>query len=77
MEYYKIAQPVPGKGMAWTYYELEEEKIKRILTHIPETGETTLYPKPKMKTLFQPERLTQTDAEEFLEIWKSGEAAGS
>ena len=65
---------VPGKGTAWTLYEVnEEEKITRMMTHIPETGEISLYPKPKMKTLFQPERLDEATAEEFDYVWSKGE----
>ena len=74
MDYLKVSQVVPNKGMAWTYYELGEEgDIKRILTHIPETEETKLYPKPKMKKLFEPERLLKADAEEFNNIWDNAE----
>lgn len=75
MNYYKISQPVPGKGYAWTWYETDDSgEIQRILSHIPETGETTLYPNPKMKTLFQPERLTAAGAQEFQKIWDDAES---
>ena len=73
MKYFKAAQPVPGKGMAFTLYELnDKDEVVRIETHIPETGEITLYPKPKMKSLFQPERLDASNAEEFNYIWETG-----
>ena len=78
MNYLKVAQVVPNKGMAWTYYELNEAgDIQRILTHIPETNETKLYPSPKMKKLFEPERLTQTDANEFNTIWDNSEKSAT
>ena len=74
MKYYKTAQFVPNKGNAWTLYELnEEEIITRILTHLPETGEITLYAKPKLKTLFQPDRLEESSKEEFEYVWQEGE----
>jgi hypothetical protein len=43
-----------------------------MLTHIPETNEIKLYPSPKMKTLFQPERLDEAAKEEFEYIWDMG-----
>ncbi len=74
MNYYKISQPVPGKGYAWTYYETDDQgQITRIMSHIPETGETNLYPNPKMKNLFDPSRLMPADAEEFNKIWRETE----
>lgn len=54
-------------------YEIEgENTIVRMLTHIPETNEIKLYPSPKMKTLFQPERLDEAAKEEFEYIWDMG-----
>lgn len=73
MKYFKISQVVPGKGNAWTYYETNDDlTVQRILTHIPEVDETKVYPSPKIKTLFQPERLIRSDAEEFDNLWKKG-----
>lgn len=78
MQYYKISQPVPGKGFAWTYYETDEQgAITRIMSHIPEVNETMLYPNPKMKTLYDPARLNPCDESEFNEIWNQAEAADS
>ena len=74
MVYYKVGQVVPGKGVAYTYYEVENEVIQRVLTYISETDEATLYAKPKMKTLFQPDRLEKCESIEFLTIWKNHEA---
>ncbi|HMV36899.1 MAG TPA: hypothetical protein PKM44_06545 [Turneriella sp.] len=73
MRYLKSAMPVPGKGTAFMLYEIEgENTIVRMLTHIPETNEIKLYPSPKMKTLFQPERLDEAAKEEFEYIWDMG-----
>ncbi|MDH4262676.1 MAG: hypothetical protein OEV78_06515 [Spirochaetia bacterium] len=73
MKYFKISQVVPGKGNAWTYYETDDSlTIQRILTHIPEVNETTLFPKPKIKSLFQPERLIKSDEKEFQVLWDKG-----
>ena len=76
MRYLKSAMPVPGKGTAFMLYEIEgENTIVRMLTHIPETGEIKLYPKPKVKTLFEPGRLDEAAKEEFEYIWDMGSAA--
>ena len=73
MRYLKSAQPVPGKGTAFMLYEIEgENAIVRMLTHIPETGEITLYPNPRVKTVFQPERLDEAAKEEFEYVWDLG-----
>jgi len=75
MRYLKSAQPVPGKGTAFMLYEIEGENlIVRMLTHIPETGEITLYPNPRVKTVFQPERLDEATKEEFEYVWDLGSA---
>ena len=73
MRYLKSAMPVPGNGTAFMLYEIEgENTIVRMLTHIPETNEIKLYPSPKMKTLFQPERLDDRDRDgSVLEIVRS------
>jgi hypothetical protein len=73
MKYFKISQVVPGKGNAWTYYETDDAlAVQRILTHIPEVNETKLFASPKIKSLFQPERLIKSDEKEFLELWSKG-----
>lgn len=73
MKYLKSGQVVPGKGMAWTIYELNDsDEIQRIVTHIPEKNEVTLYRKPKMKSLFQPERLDESNEQEFSFVWDLG-----
>jgi hypothetical protein len=70
MKYYKTSQYVPGKGAAWTYYEVDENGvIQRQLTNIPETGETTRVPDPIVKKLYRPEVLSDAAAEEFLGLW--------
>ncbi|MCB1146729.1 MAG: hypothetical protein KDK41_09110 [Leptospiraceae bacterium] len=74
-KYLKSGQVVPGKGTAWMLYEIEgEDTIVRMLTHIPENNEIKLYPNPKMKKLFQPERLEESNKDEFEYIWGSGES---
>lgn len=73
MKYFKISQVVPGKGNAWTYYETDDSLVvQRILTHIPEVDETKIFPSPKIKTLFQPERLVKSEAKEFETLWSKG-----
>jgi len=73
MKYFKISQVVPGKGNAWTYYETDDSlSIQRILTHIPEVNETKLFATPKIKTLFQPERLMKSNEDEFIALWNKG-----
>lgn len=70
MKYYKVAQFVPGKGDAWTYYECDENNtILRQMTYIPETDELNKVPDPIVKKLYRPEILTETTAEEFLQLW--------
>lgn len=54
-------------------YEIEgANTIVRMLTHIPESNEIKLYPNPKIKTLFEPERLQEAAKEEFEYIWEMG-----
>jgi len=70
MKYFKTAQPIPGKGAAWTYYEVDDAGvIQRQLTSIPETGELTRVPDPIVKKLYRPEVLSDATAEEFLGLW--------
>lgn len=73
MKYYKAAQFVPDKGNAWMLYECEDDlRVKRFVTHIPETGEVDRNEKPVIKRLFRPESLEEIDADEFNEIWRKG-----
>ena len=71
MKYLKSEQPVPGKGMAITYYETDEEyNIMRMMTAIHETNELTHYPEPKLKKVFMPEMLSNVEKEEFTSLWE-------
>ena len=73
MQYLKSEQPVPGKGMALTYYETDSDFIiQRMLTAIHETNELTLYPNPKIKKVFMPEMLQKVSEEEFTTLWEKG-----
>lgn len=70
MIYFKSAQPIPGKGQAWTYYECDDSrKVLRTLTHIPLTGEISRVPDPIVKFLYRPELLHDATAEEFTGLW--------
>jgi hypothetical protein len=70
MKYYKVAQPVPGKGEAFTYYECDDNYgILRQLTYVPLTGEITRVPDPIVKKLYRPEWCTEIEAQEFLTLW--------
>jgi hypothetical protein len=70
MRYVKSAQFVPGKGDAWTYYEVDDNgKVTRQMTHIPATGETTRVPDPIVKRLMRPELCIEAEADEFLSLW--------
>jgi hypothetical protein len=74
LRYLKSEMPVPGKGMAFMLYEIEgADTIVRMLTHIPDANEVKLYPNPKIKTLFQPERLAEAAKEEFDYVWDLGQ----
>ena len=73
MLYFKSAQPVPGKGEAWTLYECgDDQTVLRTLTHIPVTGEVTRVPDPIVKKLYRPEMLQPAEAEEFTALWGEG-----
>jgi hypothetical protein len=73
MKYFKAAQPVPGKGMAWTYHECDDaETVLRTITHIPETDEINRIPDPIVKKLYRPEILSAATAEEFVALWGEG-----
>lgn len=74
MKYLRSEQIIPNKGMSYTYYEIEgEDQIRRMATAIPDVGEYKIYPKPKIKQLWQPERLPAVSPEEFEEIWQKGQ----
>jgi len=70
MLYYKIGQPVPGKGDAWVYYECDEKfAIQRQMTVIPATGEVDCVPNPLVKKMTNMAYMTKASEEEFLEQW--------
>ena len=75
MKYYKISQPIPGKGYAWMYYECaDEHDVIRYVTHIPHTGEIQRVTDPVVKTLYRPDTLQSSSQEEFESYWvKEGE----
>lgn len=78
LRYLKTSQIVPGKGMSFTLYEVEDtHTIVRMLTALPEVDEIAIYPKPPVKKLFAPERCEPVEADEFLRLWKEGEARRS
>lgn len=75
MKYFKASQPVPGKGNALVYYEVnDEERIERQLTVIPQTGEMEQVNDPVVKKLYRPELLEPATAEEFETNWKAAGA---
>ena len=68
--YYKVSQPVPGKGDAWVYYECNEAfEIQRQMTHIPATGEIVCVQDPVVKKMTNMAYMTQTDEDEFTLYW--------
>lgn len=70
MIYFKISQPVPGKGDAWMFYECnDDQSVRRYLTYIPSTGEVDKVAKPFIRKLQQPEMLMRTTQEEFQRYW--------
>jgi len=76
MRYVKSSQIVPGKGMAWTYYEVDDSgTVLRQLTHIDGSDEFSLVPDPIVKKLMRPELCEESDEKEFLFLWKRGEEA--
>lgn len=73
MKYVKSAQFVPGKGDAWTYYEVDDAgKVLRQMTHIPATEETTRVPDPIVKRLMRPEMCVDATEQEFKTLWGEG-----
>lgn len=70
MLYYKISQPVPGKGDAWVYYECDEKfNIVRQMTVIPATGDVDCVPNPLVKRMTNMAYMTKTSQEEFESYW--------
>ena len=70
MLYYKISQPVPGKGDAWVYYECDDKfSIVRQMTVIPETGEVDCIPNPLVKKMTNMAYMTKSSQEEFDAHW--------
>jgi len=68
--YYKVSQPVPGKGDAWVYYECNEAfEIQRQMTHIPATGETDCVKDPVVKKMTNMAYMTQIEEDEFKLHW--------
>ena len=70
MPYFKSSQIVPGKGYAWTYYELDDaDVVTRQLTWIDGTDEITRVPDPIVKRLMRPELCQAATEAEFLSLW--------
>ncbi|MEM7182790.1 MAG: hypothetical protein AAF518_17890 [Spirochaetota bacterium] len=75
MKYLVTSQIIPSKGMSHTMYEIEgEDKILRMLTHIPDVDEIHTYPKPPVKKLYKPELCREVTEENFKTLWADGEA---
>ena len=72
MPYFKSSQIVPGKGYAWTFYELNDTgTVTRQLTWIDGTNEISRVPDPIVKRLMRPEMCEPAEAEEFVSLWDS------
>lgn len=70
MKYLKTSQFVPGKGEAVMIYECADDlAIRRFVTFITGTGETTKNEKPVVKRLYRPEMCQPSDEAEFLRYW--------
>jgi len=70
MLYYKVSQPVPGKGDAWVYYECDEKfVIQRQMTHIPASGEIDCIPDPLVKRMTNMAYMETSSKEEFEQYW--------
>ena len=70
MLYYKISQPVPGKGDAWVYYECDDKfNIVRQMTVIPATGEVDCVPNPLVKRMTNMAYMTKSSSDEFDSYW--------
>ncbi len=78
MKYYKSSQPMPGKGLGYTYYECDEgHNVQRYVTFIPATGETKRVSNPVVKKLYHPESLMNATDEEFRRHWPDGVEEGA
>jgi hypothetical protein len=72
MKYYRGSQPIPGKGDALMFSEVDEQGVVlRTLTYIPATGEVERIPDPVVKFLFRPERLQEVGGIEFDKLWNA------
>ena len=70
MLYYKVSQPVPGKGDAWVYYECDEKfNIQRQMTHIPGSGETDCIANPLVKRMTNMAYMQKSTKAEFDQYW--------
>ena len=70
MLYYKVSQPVPGKGDAWVYYECDDTfSIQRQMTYIPATGEIDCVPDPLVKRMTNMAYMESSSIEEFEQYW--------
>lgn len=70
----KSSQPIPDKGMSYTWYEIEEpDSIIKMLTHIPNDNTIKIYPKPPVKKLFAPDRCERAQEGDFQDLWHEGE----
>ena len=78
MKYFKSSQPMPGKGLGYTYYECDEShNVNRYVTFIPATGETKRVADPVVKKLYHPESLMEATEEEFRRHWPDGVEEGA
>lgn len=78
MKYYKSSQPIPGKGLGYTYYECDEtHNVQRYVTFIPATAETKRVANPVVKKLYHPESLMDATDEEFRRHWPDGVEEGA
>ena len=72
--YLKTRQFVPGKGMSFTFYEIDtDDMILRMLTHLPDQDEVVHLEQSQPRKLFAPERCEEVDAIEFEELWQRRE----
>lgn len=81
MLYYKVSQPVPGKGEAWVFYECNDSfEIVRHMTYTPATGELECVSKPLVRKMTDMWAMQGSSAEEFEELWEDppeGEESGA
>jgi hybrid cluster-associated redox disulfide protein len=80
MLYYKVSQPVPGKGEAWVFYECNDQfEIVRHMTYTPSTGQLECVSKPLVRKMTDMWAMQGSSAEEFEELWEDppeGEETG-